>query len=93
MGVTLYIEETDIPDNETIKPSVIRYLYNAGKLKYTISTEIDEVKEMINNLLIKELTIKINPLSKERFRKVREGKERSPLQSTGRQKQLKINHK
>ena len=73
-----------------MKPSVIRYLYNAGKLKYTLSTdsayEIDDIKDMINNLLIKELTIKLNPLSKERFKKMREGKERSLLQSTGREK-------
>ena len=44
---------------------------------------------MINNLLIKELTIKINPLRKEGFRKVREGEERSPPQSSGRQKTTK----
>ena len=40
-----------------MKPSVVRYLYNAGKLKYTPSTdpayETDDMKEMINNLQIK----------------------------------------
>ena len=93
LGVVLNIEETDITDSETLKPSVIRYLYNAGKLKYTLATdtahEIDDIKEMINNLKIKEPTIKLNSLSKEGFRKVREGKERSPLQSNGRQKKKK----
>ena len=63
-------------------------------MKYTLATdtahEIEEIKEMINNLQIKELTIKLNPLSKEGFRKVREEKERSPLQSTGRQKTTKM---
>ena len=91
LGITLNIEETGIPNSETMKPSVIRYLYNAGKLKYTLSTdsayETDGIKEMINNLQIKELiTIKLNSLSKEEIRKVREGKERSPLQFIGRRK-------
>ena len=66
---------------------MIRYLYNA--LSTDSAYEIDDIKEIINILQIKELTIKLNPLSKEGFRKVREGKERSPLQSTGRHKSTK----
>ena len=85
LGVTIHIELQDVPQTETIQPEALRTLYHTNKIKFTINFHSAHTESSIRTLIhhnqLKEITNKLNIVDRDTFRKIRPGKEKSPLQS------------
>ena len=79
------MEQHHVPQTETIQPETLKTLYNNHKIKFTINyhseyTELS-VRHLIHLNQLKETTNKLNIVDKDTLRKIRPGREKSPLQS------------
>ena len=79
------MEQHDIPQIETIQPETLKALYNNHKIKFIINYHSECSELAVRNLIhlnqLKETTNKLNIVDKDTLRKIRPGREKSPLQS------------